>query len=150
MSKLRAIFVALFFLCSIPNAQAQTPFTLTGVKSYYPVVEFNTDKIDTKYKEQILEMLIKKSTKLGIETKNFSSRSLAFLIGYIGVGDTLALKVELMLGENTMRLDTKENIFVLSYLNSRIFVPENLEEELLDNVEELLDIFEAQYKEDNL
>lgn len=150
MSKLRAIFVALFFLCFISHVQAQTPFTLSGVKSYYPVVEFNTDKIDTKYKEQILAMLIKKSTKLGIETKNFSSRSLAFLISYIGVGDTLALKMELLLGENVMRLDTKEEIFVLSYLSSRIFVPENLEEELLENAEELLDMFGAQYKEDNL
>jgi len=150
MSNLKTIFVALVLLSFISHVEAQTPFTLTGIKSYYPVVELNTDKIDTKYKEQILDMLIKKSTKLGIETKNFSSRSLAFLISFIGVGDTLALKMELMLGENAMRLDTKEEVFVISYMNGRIFVPQELEEQLIDNAEELLDMFEAQYKEDNL
>ncbi|ABB43448.1 hypothetical protein Suden_0167 [Sulfurimonas denitrificans DSM 1251] len=150
MSKFKTIFVTLFFLFFASHVGAQTPFTLSGVKSYYPVVELNTDKIDIKYKEKILEMLIKKSQKLGIETKNFSSRSLAFLIGFIGIGDTLALKMELMVGENAMRLDTKESVFVISYMNSRIFVPQELEEELIDNAEELLDMFEAQYKEDNL
>ncbi|MFA5461350.1 MAG: hypothetical protein WC274_04650 [Sulfurimonas sp.] len=150
MSRFKSIFIALFFICFIPSINAQTPFTLTGIKSYYPVVEFNTDKIDTKYKEQILNMLIEKSAELGVETKNFSTRSLALIVSYIGVGDTLALKMELLVGENVMRLDTKEEIFVLSYINSRIFVPEELEEELLEHAEELLDMFVAQYKEDNL
>lgn len=150
MSNLKTIFITLFLLFFVSSLSAQTPFMLTGIKSYYPVVELNTDKIDIKYQEQILDMLIKKSQKLGIETKNFSSRSLAFLIGFIGVGDTLALKIELMLGENAIRLDTKESVFVISYMNSRIFVPQELEEELIDNAEELLDMFEAQYKEDNL
>ena len=145
------IFKTVLFLSLFASSiWAQTPFVLTGVKSYYPVVELNTDKIDVKQKQKILDMVIQKSTKLGIETKNFSTRSLAFLISYIGVGDTLALKVELMLGESVMRLDTKEEVFVLSYLNGRIFVPENGDEELLEQAEELLDIFAAQYKEDNL
>ncbi len=140
------LFVS-FFAYSV---WAQTPFVLTGIKSYYPVVELNTDKIDVKQKQKILDMVVQKSTNLGVETKNFSTRSLAFLISYIGVGDTLALKIELMLGESVMRLDTKEEVFVLSYLNGRIFVPENGDEELLEHAEELLDIFAAQYKEDNL
>ena len=145
------IFKTVLFLSLFASSiWAQTPFVLTGVKSYYPVVELNTDKIDVKQKQKILDMVIQKSTKLGIETKNFSTRSLAFLISYIGVGDTLALKIELMLGESVMRLDTKEEVFVLSYLNGRIFVPENGDEELLEQAEELLDIFAAQYKEDNL
>jgi hypothetical protein len=147
MKIFKIILFVSFFVSSI---WAQTPFVLTGIKSYYPVVELNTDKIDVKQKQKILDMVIQKSTKLGIETKNFSTRSLAFLISFIGVGDTLALKVELMLGESVMRLDTKEEVFVLSYLNGRIFVPENGDEELLEQAEELLDIFAAQYKEDNL
>lgn len=129
---------------------AQTPFVLTGVKSYYPVVEINTDKIDVKYKQIILDMIIKKSSQLGIDTKNFSSRSLAYLISFIGVGDTIALKMELLLGENAIRIDTKEEIFVVSYLNSRIFIVEDLESNLIDNAEELFDTFATQYKEDNL
>ena len=140
------VFASLFF----SSLYAQTPFVLTGIKSYYPVVELNTDKIDVKQKQVILDMIVQKSAQLGIETQNFSTRSLAFLISYIGVGDTLALKIELMLGESAMRLDTKEEIFVLSYLNGRIFVPEDAEEELLEHAEELLEIFAAQYKEDNL
>ncbi|MDQ1245142.1 MAG: hypothetical protein QG565_1483 [Campylobacterota bacterium] len=144
--------VKIFLLLSVLAASvyAQTPFVLSGIKSYYPVVEINTDKIDTKYKQIILNMMIEKSNKLGIETKNFSSRSLAFLISYIGVGDTIALKMDFMLGENAIRLDTKEEIFVVSYMSSRIFVPEEIEEDLLSNAEELLDIFTAQYIEDNL
>jgi len=147
LNLLRNLFICLLLAYT---AHAQTPFVLTGVKSYYPVVELNTDKIDASYKKRILDMLVQKSTELGVETKNFSTRSLAFLISYIGVGDTLALKIELMLGESAMRLDTKEEIFVLSYLNGRIFVPEDAEEELLEHAEELLEIFAAQYKEDNL
>lgn len=145
------IFKTILFLSLFSSSiWAQTPFVLTGVKSYYPVVELNTDKIDASYKKRILDMVIEKSTELGVETKNFSTRSLAFLISYIGVDDTLALKVELMLGESAMRLDTKEEIFVLSYINTHIFVPYNPGEELLEHAEELLDIFAAQYKEDNL
>ncbi len=144
--------VKIFLLLSIlaVSIYAQTPFVLSGVKSYYPVVEINTDKIDTKYKQIILDMMAKKSAKLGVETKNFSSRSLAFLISFIGVGDTIALKMDLMLGENAIRLDTKEEIFVVSYMSSRIFVVEELEDDLLGNAEELLEVFAAQYIEDNL
>jgi hypothetical protein len=148
MGKLtKTVLFLLFFAASV---YAQTPFVLSGVKSYYPVVEINTDKIDTKYKQIILDMMIEKSKELGIETKNFSSRSLAFLISYIGVGNTIALKMDLMVGENAIRLDTKEEIFVVSYMSSRIFVVEELEDDLLSNAEELLDIFGAQYIEDNL
>lgn len=150
MNKLKAILIGLFFLYFIPSMHALTPFTLTGVKSYYPVVDFNTEKLSTQYKDEILKMLIDKSTALGIETENFSSRSLAFLISYINVGDDLALKIELMLGENATRLDTKENIFVISYMYSRIFLPEDLDYELMENIEAILEIFEEQYIEDNL
>jgi hypothetical protein len=129
---------------------AQTPFVLTGVKSYYPVVEINSDKIDPKYRQIILDMMIKKSTELKIDTKNFSSRSLAYLIGFVSVGDAIALKIELMLGENVIRVDTKEEIFVISYMSNRTFVPEELGSELLDSAEEMLDAFVLQYKEDNL
>jgi hypothetical protein len=145
------IFQSLLILFLLKSfLYAQTPFVLSGVRSYYPVVEITSDKIDPKYKQIILDMVIKRSKDLKIETKNFSSRSLAYIISFIGVGDSIALKIELMLGENAIRVDTKEEIFVISYINSRIFVPEELGTELLENSEELLDIFTAQYKEDNL
>jgi hypothetical protein len=144
-------FKLLLFLSVFTSLMyAQTPFVLTGVKSYYPVVEINSDKIDPKYKQIILDMMIKKSTELKIDTKNFSSRSLAYLIGFVSVGDAIALKIELMLGENVIRVDTKEEIFVISYMSSRTFVPEELGSDLLDSAEEMLDAFVLQYKEDNL
>ncbi|MFA5234266.1 MAG: hypothetical protein WC390_07700 [Sulfurimonas sp.] len=147
---MRTVKIFLFLSIFTASIYAQTPFVLSGVKSYYPVVEINTDKIDTKYKQIILDMIVAKSTELGIETKNFSSRSLAFLISYIGVGDTLAIKMDLLLGENVIRLDTKEEIFVVSYMSGRIFVPQEIEDDLLDNAEELLEMFGAQYIEDHL
>ncbi len=70
-------------------------------------------------------------------------------MSYIGVGDELAIKLELMLGETMKRNDTKEDVFVLSYLNGSIFVPED-KEELLEKAESLLESFADQYKEDNL
>lgn len=144
---MRKIIILLFLALSL---HAQSFFILSGVKSYYPVVEINSDKIDPKYKELLLDMIVNKSKKVGVETKNFSSRSLAFLVSFISVGDAIALKIELLLGENVIRIDTKEEIFVISYMSSRIFVPEELGSELLENAEEMLDTFISQYKEDNL
>lgn len=147
---MKFIKTVLFLSLFISSVYAQTPFILSGVKSYYPVVEINSERIDPKYKQIILDMMAQKSLELKIDTKNFSSRSLAYLISFIGVGDSIALKIELMLGENAIRIDTKEEIFVVSYMNSRIFVPQELGSELLENVEEMFDAFVQQYKEDNL
>lgn len=144
---MKKIIVLLFLSLSL---HAQSFFILSGVKSYYPVVEINSDKIDLKYKGLLLDMIVNESKKVGVETKNFSSRSLAFIVSFISVGDEVALKIELLLGENVIRVDTKEEIFVISYINSRIFVPEELGSELLDNAEEMLATFTSQYKEDNL
>ncbi|MCW8896228.1 MAG: hypothetical protein OQK48_03845 [Sulfurimonas sp.] len=147
---MKSIKIFVFLSIFAMFANAQTPFELNGVKSYYPVVELNSDKIDKKYKQILLDMIVQTSTELEINTQNFSTRSLAFLISYIGVGDTIALKIELMLGENATRLDTKDNIFVISYMSSRILVVEDLESDLLETAEELLHNFALQYKDDNL
>jgi len=143
-------FFTLFLsLCLSLPLFAQSPYILTGVNSYYPVVEINSDSIDMKYKALIKKMIVEKSNELGISTQNFSTRSLAVLINYISVGDTRALKVSLMLAEDAMRLDTKEDVFVLSYVDTKIFVVTDLEEELPDTIEDMLDTFGEQYKEDN-
>lgn len=147
---MKIIKAVLFISVLATLLYAKSPFTLTGVKSYYPVVELHSEKIDKKYKKIVLDLLIEMSNELGVETKNFSSRSLTFLINYISVGDILALKVSLVLGEDVMRLDTKDEIFVLAYAKSRIFVVENIEEDLIYNVEDLLEEFAEQYREDQL
>lgn len=144
---MKKLLFALVFFTTF--TYAQTPFDLGGIKSYFPVVELNTDRIDIKYKAQLLDMIKETSKELSINTENFSSRSLAFLVSYIGVGDELAIKLELLLGETMQRADTKEDVFVISYMSSRIFVPED-EEELIDSAEGMLENFANQYKEDNL
>lgn len=141
--------IAVLIMLLAATLSANTPFDLSGVKSYYPVVEINSERIDAKYKNILLSMIKDTSGELSIDTDNFSSRSLAFLVSYIGVGDTLAIKLELMLGETMLRIDTKDNVFVVSYMSSRIFVPED-DEELIDNAESMLEAFATQYKEDNL
>lgn len=147
MKLLRNIILLLMFS---QLAVAQTPFILTGVKSYYPVVEINTNKIDPKYRDVLLDMIIDMSKGLSINTQNFSSRSLAFLVREVKMGESVAVKMELLLGEDAMRLDTKEEVFVVSYMSSRLFVPKKLEEEIVSNAKSLLEAFAAQYKEDNL
>lgn len=147
MKLLRNIILLLMFS---QLAVAQTPFILTGVKSYYPVVEINTNKIDPKYRDVLLDMIIDMSKGLSINTQNFSSRSLAFLIRQIKMGEETALKMDLLLGEDAMRLDTKEEVFVVSYMSSRLFAPKDIEKEIVSNAKSLLDAFAAQYKEDNL
>lgn len=146
--KIFKIMLFISFFASFLHAQSF--FVLSGIKNYYPVVEINSDKIDQRYKGLLLDMLLRESKKIGIDTKNFSSRSLAFLVSFLSVGDAVALKIELLLGENVLRSDTKEEIFVISYMSSRIFVPEELGSELLENAEEMLNTFTTQYKEDNL
>ena len=46
--------IALVLLLLTTFSYAQTPFNLRGVKSYYTVVEINTDRIDAKYKNILL------------------------------------------------------------------------------------------------
>ena len=143
-------FIPLFLVLFISTSLfAQSPYILTGIKAFYPVVEINSAKIDKKYKQEILD-LIKEQAKIhDINTKNYSTTSLAVLINYVSVGDTIALKVVLVVGEEVMRKETKEDVFALTYNASKLFVVENIDEDLMDNVEDLLDAFFEQYKEDN-
>lgn len=128
---------------------AQSFFVLTGLKSYDPVVSIGTSKVDKKYRVEILELMESMSKELGVSTKGHSSRALAFDIRNFSVGDTVALKVDLIMGETVLRAEDKEQIYVLSYMDTHMFVPEDLEEDLMDNVEEMLEKFALQYKEDN-
>jgi len=144
--KLLKLLLLIFLSTSL---YGQSPYILTGVKAFYPVVEINTDKIDTKYKQEILDLIKDQAKIYDINTKNYSTTSLAVLINYVSVGDTIALKVVLVVGEEVMRKETKEDVFALTYNASRLFVVDNIDEDLMDNVEDLLDEFFEQYKEDN-
>ncbi|MDQ1325470.1 MAG: hypothetical protein QG564_594 [Campylobacterota bacterium] len=137
----------LFWTSSL--AWAQSPFILTGLKSYTPVVAIEAGKADKKIKSMILEEMEEMSKELGIDTKGDTSRAFAFDIKRIGVGEMIALKVDLLVGENLQRPEGKEQLFAISYMDTHIFVPEDLEEDLMDTVDEMLIKFASQYKEDN-
>ena len=142
-------FKWLLLLLLSTTLYAQSPYILTGIKAFYPVVEINTDKIDPKYKQAILDLIKAQAKTYDINTKNYSTTSLAVLINYVSVGETIALKVVLVVGEEVTRKETHKDVFALSYHASRLFVVENIDEDLMDNVEDLLDAFFEQYKEDN-
>jgi thiol-disulfide isomerase/thioredoxin len=128
---------------------AQSFYVLTGVKNYDPIVVNMTTSVDIKYNAEIKELMQTMSKELNIDTKGHPSRVLAFIITNFSVGDTVALKLDLELGEYMQRSDTKEKIFALTYVDTRMFKPEELEEDLIDNIEEMLEKFALQYKDDN-
>lgn len=130
-------------------AWAQSPFTLTGLKSYTPVVAIDAGSIDKSIKSDILGEMEALSKELGIDTKSDTSRALAFDIKRISVGELIAIKVDLMVSENLQHPQNNEPMFVLSYLDTHIFVPEDFEEDLMDMADEMLARFALQYEEDN-
>jgi len=138
-------FLSTFFML----ASAQSPFILTKFKSMYPLVEIYTKKVPQKYKQEITEIIKSYAKEMKISTAGFSSRPFAIVVSRVAVGETLVLKVQLLLGEEVKRLDDGEEVFALTYQKEDIFEVENLEEDLIDSVEYLLEDFKDQYIEDN-
>ena len=141
-------YLALFSLFSL-LLFAQTPYTLTKYKSAYPVVEIYTQKVPMHYKAEILAILKEYAEEMKIPINGYSDRALGIIVSRIAVGEKLLLKVELLVGEDVMRLDDKEETFALTYQKVDIFEVNNLEEDLIDSVEYLLEEFKEQYMEDN-
>ena len=128
---------------------AQTPFTLTKFKSLYPMVEIYTDKVPDSYKVKITKILKEYTDELGINTKGYSDRPLVIMISRIAVGDKLTLKMALIIGEEVKSLDDGAEVFAITYQKVDIFEVEDLDEDLIDTVEYLLELFKEQYIEDN-
>ena len=128
---------------------AQTPYILTKFPTLYPLVEIYTKKVPQSYKAEITEIIKEYAKEMGISTKGYSSRPLAIIISRVAIGETLVLKVQLLLAEEVRRLDDNEEVFALTYQKEDIFEVEDLEEDLIDSVEYLLEEFKDQYIEDN-
>ncbi len=142
---IKTIFFALLFTTF---AYAKTPFTLTGIKELYPVVEISADNVPQTYVAIIKQKLIKKVEALGINTKNFSDRSIAVLISGFSIGDEPVVHVKLLIGENVKREDGAET-FAMTYASEDIFEIFKLDEDLNESIDNLLEQFAEQYKEDN-
>lgn len=132
---------------------AQTFFVLTGVDSYDPIVANMSTKTQ-KYSADIITLMKEMSKELGIDTLGHPSRVLVFVISDISVGDTLALKVDLELGEYVLRQENTQRVFGITYSATKLIAPdfkdeEDVDDQLADAVEEMLDKFKLQHQEDN-
>jgi hypothetical protein len=141
------IFVAFFFCFSFAYAQ-YTPFTLTGIKEVYPVVEIHTEYVPQEYVAIIKDKVVKTMHSLGINTKNFSDRSVAVLITGFSVDDEPVLHVKFLIGEEVKRKDGSE-VFAMTYANDDIFQVTKLNDDLNESIDNTLERFMKQYKEDN-
>lgn len=143
-----ALFIVLFSLSSL---MAETIFTLRGVDKVYPVVEIGGSKIPKAKKSDLRAGLDEMTKELGLDTSGYAKRSLALLVGESYVGKATLITVRLVVGEPVRRLDSDEEVFAMTYENRAAFVyrAESAEGDLEDAVDELLEKFADQYREEH-
>jgi len=153
MTRLKKIvfFTLLFSLVSL---HAQSMFLLTKIPKVYLVVENYSEKIPMSLKEDIYEEMRIISKDLQIDTSGYSFRTLGFMINDTRIAGKDILTVELILGEEVIRLDDKENVYALTYQKLKYIDAQNKDDDeladaLLENIDLLLSEFANQYKEDN-
>jgi len=132
---------------------AESFFVLTNVGNYDPIV-VNMSSKTQKYNADIKSLMQSMSKEIGVDTKGHPSRVLVFLITDIAVGDTVALKVDLQLGEYVLREGMPQSIFGITYEDTKLIAPdfkdeEDVDDQLADAVEEMLEKFKLQYEADN-
>jgi thiol-disulfide isomerase/thioredoxin len=143
----------LFSFLSIGILHAQSFYVLSGVDAYDTIV-INTSPKTKKYTKDIKALMLGMSKEIGVSTSGHSSRVLVFIIKAFSLGDTLGLRVDLQLGEFVLRDKEKQKVFALTYESTTLLAvdfkdEEDVEEQLADSVEEMLEKFKLQYKEDN-
>ncbi len=94
------------------------------------------------------------SKEIGVVTSKKNSRVLALLVSDVSMGDVIGLKIELELGEYVMRKEDTQEVFALTYMDSKLIAPdfkdeEDVEDQLADTIEEMLERFKLQHIEDN-
>lgn len=133
--------------------QAQSFYVLTGVDSYDPIVANMSTKVDKKYNEQIKEAMFAMSKELGVDTKEHTSRILAFVFTDFALDATRGVDVRLVVGEYVSREGSAGKVYATTYEDHQVFVPESeaeeFEEQLVDISDEMLEKFALQHKEDN-
>lgn len=143
-------FIKIFILFLVTSSIifAQSFYVLSGVKEYDPLIS-SVPELEI-YNEDIMEQMREMSKELKVNIANHPSRVLAFIISKFSVGDTVAYKVELELGEYMKREGVQESVFALSYLDIHMVqASDDVEDELMDTVEEMLSKFANQYRDDN-
>ena len=141
--------ILLIFLTTL-YLKAQSFYVLTDVKSYDTLVVLEGKELQV-YNKDIKSLMEASALELGVNTTGHSSRVLAFIVNKFSIGDTLGVRVILELGEYVKRKGSEEEVFALSYVKDKSFVynKEELEDDLADMIEEMLEIFATQYRDDN-
>ena len=140
-------------LCATVMLYAQSFYVLTGVDNYDPIVANMSAKTE-KYSSDIKSLMVETSKELGIDISGHPSRVLAFVIKDISLGNTVGLKVDLVVGEYVRRESSTQPVFGETYMQSRLIAPDfkdedDVEDQLADAVEEMLDSFKRQWVADN-
>jgi thiol-disulfide isomerase/thioredoxin len=147
---MKIVKILLLSLFPIFFLNAQSFYSLTAVDSYDQIV-INAVPKTKQFNKDIKTLMTSMSNELGIDTKGHSSRVLVFVLKRFSVGESIAIKVKLELGEYVKRKGYKTDVFAVTYMASQMITPndEALEDQLADSVEELLESFRLQHIEDN-
>ena len=142
--------IILVMLVTTFTLQAQSFYVLTDVKSYDPLVVAESSELKL-YSGEVKKLMESTSLELNIDTTGHPTRVLAFVMNKFSLGETIGVKVVLELGEYVRRKGSKEEVFAISYVEMKMFPysKEDLEDDLADTVEEMLETFAIQYKDDN-
>lgn len=126
-------------------------FSLTGVKKVYPIVEIKGKNIPTEFKQLVTDELNSTINSLKLDAKGFDQRALAILISESYIKDVVLINMQLIVSEETKRLDSDTLAFALTYQSKKTFIfsSDELEDNLEDSLDELLIEFKEQYIEDN-
>jgi len=132
---------------------AQSFYVLSGVDSYDAIVA-NMSAKTTKYSADIKSLMQSMSKEIGVSIVGHPSRVLVFVIRDVSMGDTVGLEVKLELGEYVLREGSTQRVFGVTYDDAKLIAPdfkdeEDVDEQLADTIEEMLEKFKLQYKEDN-
>jgi len=150
MRHLNYVFLVLLFLTTIANSE--TMYTLTGIKKGYPLVEISGNSVPKEYKKIIYDELKTVLDDLKIDTKGYDQRALAILVNETIIPNGVVVNLQMLVGEQVMRLDFDKKTFATTYLNEEYFIlqkDDDLEDKLEDALDNLLTKFSEQYKEDN-
>ena len=132
---------------------AQSFYVLSEVDTYDAVV-VNMSPKTAKYSADIKSLMQSMSKEIGVNIEGHPSRGLFFIISDTSLGDTIGLKVELVLGEYVLREGSTQPVFGVTYMETRLIAPdfkdeEDVDDQLADAVEEMLESFKLQHQEDN-
>ncbi len=131
---------------------ASTMYTLSGVKKVYPIVEVSGKEIPKEFKAIAKEEMLSIIEELGIKHQGYDQRALALLVNSIYIENTLLVTMKLVIGEQVLRIDSKEKTFAMTYESVEKIQVRN-KDEIADKLEDalmvLLDRFSEQYTEEN-